>query len=133
MENKSEKRAIKGRNGGTIYPFEKGQKALPGSGRPRNPFKETIRRLADDGGFLDVTGVLLDGNGDATDQKVRVRVLFPAVEAVVRRMYKLAAKGRVPAAKWLVETGFGRTVNLANDEENPIGGGFAVLLPDNSR
>ena len=77
---------------------------------------------------------LLVVDGEVTGQRVKVSVRFPAAEAVVVKMFRKAArKGDVAAARWLSETGFGKTINLADDPDNPIGGGFAIVLPDNSR
>jgi len=123
-----------GRNGGTLHSMEKGDPARPGAGRPKNPFKEAIREQAEGGRSELVLEGLLVVNGVATLERVKVLVSLPAAEAVVVKMFKKAArKGDVAAARWLSETGFGKTINLADDPENPLGGGFAVILPDNKR
>lgn len=122
-----------GAKGGTIYPREKGDPALPGAGRRKNPFKEIIQDVAE-GGTLKMTveGFLLV-DGVVTNQKVLVQITLPAADAVVRKMFKKAAKGNVPAAKWLTETGYDKTLKIGEDPDNPLGGGFAVILPDNKR
>lgn len=134
MEDKETRRVIPGRNGGRLHPQEKGKPAPPGVGRKPNLFKECIRQVSESGEvFLDVRGHIVNPDG-TLGEVVTVRAKFPAVEAVVRKMFKRAAKGRVDAARWISETGYGKpTVMLGQDEENPLGGGFAVLLPDNKR
>ena len=123
-----------GKNGGTLKSMEKGDAALPGAGRKPNPFKEAIREHAEGGTTDLVVDGLLVVDGEVTGQRVKVSVRFPAAEAVVVKMFRKAArKGDVAAARWLSETGFGKTINLADDPDNPIGGGFAIVLPDNSR
>lgn len=125
---------VQGKNGGTLHPREKGEPALPGAGRPKNPFKEAIREQAEGGRSELVLEGLLVVDGVATSERVKVLVSLPAAEAVVVKMFKKAArKGDVAAARWLSETGFGKTINLADDPDNPLGGGFAVVLPDNKR
>lgn len=126
---------IEGRNGGVLRAMEKGDAPLPNAGKKQNPFKQTIREVAEGGqNALTLEGyVINEETGEVTGQKVRVSVLMPSVLAVVYGMFKKASKGNVGAARWLSETAFGKTVNLANDEENPIGGGFAVVLPPNRR
>jgi hypothetical protein len=126
-------REKRGRHGGTLLVLEKGDR-LKGSGRPRNPFKEAIRAAAEQWS----EDVRLSGRrvvaGVVTDEIVEVVVSLPAVEAVVMKMFKKAAKkGDVAAARWLTDTAFGKTVNLADDPENPLSGGFAVILPANGR
>lgn len=71
-------------------------------------------------------------DGEVTGERVKVSLRLPAAEAAVVKMFRKAAKkGDVAAARWLSETGFGKTINLADDSENPLGGGFAIVLPDN--
>jgi hypothetical protein len=131
----SERKKIPAKNGGYFLAQQKGSPGLPGAGRPQNPFRRAIEAHAA-GVFADmeVEGFLVV-DGQVTDQKVKVQVSLPSVEAVVARMFRQAyKKGDVAAAKWLSETGFGKTINLSNDPDNPIGGGgFVLLLPDNSR
>lgn len=123
-----------GKNGGTLRSMQPGDPALPGAGRKPNPFKEAIREHAEGGTTDLVVDGLLVVDGEVTGQRVKVSVRFPAAEAVVVKMFRKAArKGDVAAARWLSETGFGKTINLADDPDNPIGGGFAIVLPDNSR
>lgn len=125
---------VPGKNGGTLTPLEKGDPALPGAGRKPNPFKEAIREQAEGGSSELVLEGFLVVDGVPTSERVKVLVHLPAAQAVVVRMFRKAAKkGDVAAARWLSETGFGKTINLADDPENPIGGGFAIVLPDNSR
>lgn len=123
-----------GRNGGTLFPLQKGDPAPPGAGRKPNPFKQAIRAAAEaDGTKIRVTGKLIV-NEQLTDQVVTVQIEVSTVEAVVHAMFKAAKKRDVAAARWLSETGFGKTINLANDDENPIGAGvFVVALPSNGR
>lgn len=123
-----------GKNGGTLRSMQPGDPALPGAGRKPNPFKEAIREHAEGGRSELVLDGLLVVDGAATSERVKVLVSLPAAEAVVVRMFRKAAKkGDVAAARWLSETGFGKTINLADDAENPLGGGFAIVLPDNLR
>lgn len=123
-----------GRNGGTLLQREKGDPALPGSGRKKNPFKDLIQAHASDKALQMITdGYLVEGD-QVTDKHVKVMISVSSAEAVVMRMFRQAAKkGDVAAARWLSETGFGKTINLADDPDNPIGGGFAVILPSNNR
>ena len=83
-----------------------------------------------DSAEMELVGLLVDENGAVTDQQVRVLVKFPVVESVVRKMYKKAAKGDVPAARWLSETAYGKNVNLGEDEENPMPSGFSFVIED---
>jgi len=126
---------IKGRNGGTLIVREKGDPVTsPNVGRKRNVFREAIQAVAE-GGVQDVvlSGYLVDDDGTVTKERVKVSVTLPSVQAVVQKMFRKAGKGDVPAAKWLTETGYGKTLNLGEDPDNPIGGGFAVVLPENGR
>lgn len=125
---------VEGKNGGTLYAREPGEKPSPRSGRPRNVFREAIQLVAEKG-VQDVvlSGYLVDESGKVTKQKVQVSVTLPSVQAVVQKMFRRAGKGDVQAAKWLTETGYGKTLNLGEDPDNPIGGGFAVVLPENGR
>lgn len=125
---------VSGKNGGYLLAREPGEPPSPKSGRPRNVFREAIQAVAEKG-VQDVvlTGMLVDEKGVVTKQKVQVSVTLPSVQAVVQKMFRKAGKGDVPAAKWLTETGYGKTLNLGEDPDNPIGGGFAVVLPDNKR
>jgi hypothetical protein len=124
---------VKGRNGGTLLVLEKGDQSLPGNGRKKNPFREAIQAIAESESLeMTVEGRLIV-DGVVTDDIVKVRISAPSAQAVVWKMYREAKKGNVPAAKWLTETGFGKTVNLGEDPDNPLGGGFAVILPDNKR
>lgn len=123
-----------GRNGGTLWGLQNGDPAHPNAGRKPNPFKQAIRAAAEaDGTKIRVTGKLIV-NDELTDQVVTVQIEVSTVEAVVHAMFKAAKKRDVAAARWLSETGFGKTINLANDDENPIGAGvFVVALPSNGR
>lgn len=125
---------VKGRNGGTLYAREPGDPASPKVGRPRNVFRDAIQMVAEKG-VQDVVlvGYLVDEDGKVTRERVRVSVTLPSVQAVVQKMFRKAGKGDVQAAKWLTETGYGKTLNLGEDPDNPIGGGFAVVLPENGR
>jgi len=122
----------KGRNGGTLKSQEAGDPPLVGAGRKPNPFKQHIIMCADEERCLTVSGLLIVDNV-ITSELVTVSVSVPSALMVVQKMFKKAAKGDVSAARWLVETGFGRAVTLQNDSENPLGGGFAIILPNNSR
>lgn len=118
-----------GRNGGVLRSMEKGDKGLPGAGRKVNPFKEAILELSDGGkSAIEFEGLLLDESGSVTDTKVRVSVVLPSAFAVVCRMYRKASKGDVSAARWLSETGFGRTINHGVDEEIPVPTGFRFVI-----
>ena len=121
-----------GRNGGTLYAMEPGDKPPVGAGRPKNLFKHHIREMGD-GEPMDIWGIRLDVSGMETGERVMVRVKFPAAMAVVVTMYRRAQKGDVQAAKWLSETAYGKNVKLGEDEESPLGAGFAVILPGNGR
>lgn len=127
-------RKVQVKNGGWFWAREKGEAPSPNSGRPRNIFKEAIRDVAEHSGKqVEVVGLLVDTDGNVTDQEVRVMIALPSVQAVVQTMFRRAAKGNVQAAKWLTETGYGKSIQLGEDPENPLGGGFAVVLPDNGR
>lgn len=127
-------RKVEGKNGGYLLAREPGEAPSPRSGRPRNVFREAIQLVAEKG-VQDVvlSGYLVDADGKATGEKVQVLVTLPSVQAVVQKMFRRAGKGDVQAAKWLTETGYGKTLNLGEDPDNPIGGGFAVVLPENGR
>lgn len=122
-----------GRNGGTLNLMEVGDKAPAGAGRPKNPFKAAIREVGEaDGAFVEMWAEMQE-NGQFSGKMVLVRVKMPAVRSVVETMFRKAQKGHVDAAKWLSETGYGKTLKLGDDDESPLGGGFAVILPDNGR
>lgn len=125
---------VEGRNGGTLLPLMKGDPGVPGAGRKKNPFKQYIQELADNPGPVVMKGELLRADGTGTGETVLVAVQMPNALEVVRKMYDRAARrGDVQAAKWLVETAFGKNIKLGEDEENPLSVGFAVVLPENSR
>ncbi len=124
---------VAGRNGGTLNVREVGDKAPAGAGRPKNLFKAHIREIGEkEGEWMEFEGEILE-KGRPTGQSGWFRVKMPAAMAVVVKMYKMAQKGDVQAAKWLSETAYGKNVKLGDDEESPLGGGFAVILPGNSR
>lgn len=125
----------KGRNGGLLTSQSVGDKGLPGAGRTVAPFKQHIRALAEGGVVtMDFDGWLLDADDKKTGELVRVRIDMPSALAVVVKMYKKAVKGDVGAARWLNETGYGKTLKFEDEDGNPMGAGFAmVLLPDNGR
>lgn len=129
-----DKNAVQGRNGGKLYPQQKGQPAPAGAGRPRNHFREIIREIADQGKEVKVVmdGYLLDDSGNPIGDSVKVLVQIPAVSAIVMKAFKQAAKGNHNARKWLVEAGYGKTLSLG-DDETLSGGGFVLVLPDNQR
>lgn len=125
---------VAGRNGGYLLARQPGEPASPKVGRPRNVFREAIQMVSEKGVHdVVLSGYLVDGDGNVTKEKVQVSITLPSVQAVVQKMFRKAGKGDVPAAKWLTETGYGKTLNLGEDPDNPIGGGFAVVLPDNKR
>lgn len=125
---------VEGKNGGFLMAREPGEPPSPKSGRRPNVFREAIQMVAESGvQDVEMYGYLVDADGKATKERVRVLITLPSVQAVVQKMFRKAGKGDVMAAKWLTETGYGKTLNLGEDPDNPIGGGFAVLLPDNKR
>ena len=125
---------IQGRNGGTLRPQKAGEPAPPGAGRPKNLFKQAIHDIAESEVLsVQLSGRLVEG-GVVTSKRVTVEVEMPSVQAVVYRMYKKAQAGDVAAAKWLSETGYGKTINLDAAGDGATGGGFAVImLPPNGR
>lgn len=129
-----EKKEIKGRNGGTLNPQVKGGEGIPGAGRKVNPFKEAIEIQAKGGLELRLKGKLVV-DGIATEKVVEIEILENGVDAVVRKMFRKAArKGDVAAARWLSETGFGKTlVHEAGDDGGGKGSGFVIVLPPNNR
>lgn len=126
------KRIIKS-NGGILYPQQPGEPGKPGAGRKSNPFRVSIRELAEAEQTIILKGRILDANGNPTGQPVRVAVSLPGAVGVVLKAYKQAAKGDAQARKWLTEVGWDKIVKLGNDEENPLGGGFVLVLPENKR
>lgn len=113
--------------------MENGDPGLPGAGRKKNLFKAHIREIGEkEGEWMEFEGEIME-KGKPTGEKAWFRLKMPAAMAVVVKMYKMAQKGDVSAAKWLSETAYGKNVKLGEDEENPLGGGFAVILPANSR
>lgn len=133
MNNEPEKKAVVGRNGGVLYPQQSGSPALPGAGRKPNPFREFIKQFAEDDTVVVVDGRLIGEDGNPTGEPVKVAVTFPGALAVVLKAFKQAKKGDAQARKWLTETGWGKTINLADDLDNPLGGGFVLVLPENKR
>lgn len=120
-------------NGGLLMVQEKGQPAPPGAGRPKNPFRQFIREMSDNQ-VLNVImpGYLVDENDVPYGEKVKVQIELPSVQAVVLRAFRQAAKGNASAREWLVKTGWDQVVKLS-DEDSPQGGGFVLVLPNNSR
>ena len=138
MENeksaeKPDKKGIPGRNGGTLYPFQSGEPAPPGVGRKANPFRYHIQELAELETEIVLKGRLLDADGKPYGEPVRVSVSLPGALGIVAKAYRMAAKGDAQARKWLTETGWGKSLNIGTDPDNPIEGGFVILLPDNKR
>lgn len=133
-ERKRPEKEIPGRYGGKLKPMRKGDLPPENAGRKKNLFKEYVRQVAEQGEvWMEVRGQVVKEDG-TLGEFVTIRAKFPAVEAVVRKMFKRASKGSVSAARWVSETGYGKpTTFVGEDEENPLGGGFAVVLPDNLR
>lgn len=124
---------LEGKNGGKIQIREVGDPGIPGAGRKPNLFKKHIHELAEGYTSIVLDGLLVDEDGNTTSQKVRVEVKLPGAMGVVIKAYKKAAKGDAAARRWLTETGWGKTINLGNNEDSPLGGGFVLVLPDNTR
>lgn len=120
-------------SGGYLIRREKGDPALPGAGRKRNPFKEFISELGDCESVFETEGEELDASGNRTGRRVRVAIQVPNAMRVVLKMYDRAMKGDVQAAKWLSETAYGKKLSHGQDDENPLLGGFVVILPANGR
>jgi hypothetical protein len=123
----------KGKNGGMLKVQQLGDPALPGAGRKPNPFRHHIRELAETEQVVVLKGRLLDANGNPTGKLVKVAVSLPGAQGIVIKAMKAAAKNDAQARRWLTETGWGKDVNLANDPDNPLGGGFVLVLPENKR
>lgn len=126
-------KVIEGRNGGKLYPQERGQPAPAGAGRKANPFKQHIQDLADLDTEIVLSGRIVSEDGTRAETTVRVAVSLPGALGIVAKAYKLAAKGDAQARKWLTETGWGKNVIVGNDPDNPIDGGFVIVLPSNER
>ncbi len=123
---------IEGLNGGKLIVREKGDPAIEGAGRKKNLFKSVIQEMSEfNGAPFQIKGFLME-NGEVTDRIVTIQTTIPAVEAVVAKMFKIAAKGDVSAARWLSETGYGKNFSLGNDDDQ-VSGGFVVVLPSNNR
>lgn len=120
---------------GYLKPQQPGAPGRPGAGRPRNHFREMIREIADQDKEVKVVmeGYLVDEAGDPVGNPVKVLVKIPAVSAIVMKAFKQAAKGNHNARKWLVEAGYGKTLNFGDDPDSPQGGGFVLVLPPNER
>lgn len=117
-------------NGGTLHIREKGDPAPPGAGRKENPWKFAIRKISErEDGHVLMDGILADKSGNSTGHKVKVFVQMPAVEEVIYTMFARAKKGDVQAAKWLQETGYGRTIS-EDEKELPIFSGFTFIMED---
>lgn len=120
---------MEGRNGNVLKVMEPGDPAPKGAGRPKNPFKQAILELSDGGkSAIEFEGYLVDDSGVVTEDKVRVSVVLPSAFAVVCRMYRNASKGDVQAARWLSETGFGKTMNHGVDEDLVVPSGFRFVI-----
>lgn len=107
--------------------------APPGAGRKPNPFRQHIRELAEGDTVITFEGRLIGEDGNPTGKPVKVAVSIPGALAVVQKAYKQARKGDAQARKWLTETGWGKTVNIGEDQDNPLSGGFVLVLPENKR
>ena len=129
-----EEKFVDGRNGGKLYPQQPGQPAPAGAGRPKNHFREMIREIADQGKSVKIVmeGHLVDEAGEPYGEPVQVLVKIPAVSAIVMKAFKQAAKGNHNARKWLVEAGYGKNITIG-DDDNALGGGFVLVLPENKR
>lgn len=130
-----DKKAVPGRNGGTLHPQEVGKPAPPNAGRKKNAFKEAIQRHGEGAATAIVTdGLIVEkdaaGKSVVTNKRVRVQIQLPAIDAVVVKMFKQAAQlGDVAAARWLSETGYGK--NIGEDETViPVFQGFKFVVED---
>lgn len=129
------KKAVPGRNGGTLNPVSPGEKAPPGAGRKPNPFREHIRTLAEGEFDMEVSGRLIK-DGKPTGQRVKVMVTFPGSLGIVAKAYQQAIEGDAQARKWLSETGWGKAFdfgNIMDDDGGVPAFGFVVALPSNGR
>lgn len=126
-------RAIPGKHGGTLRPVSPGEPSPRGSGRKSNPFRSHIQELSEKEFEVVAKGRLLDEDGNPTGDLVPVSIVLPGALAVVAKAFRQAAKGNASARRWLTETGWGKTLNFAEDADSPLGLGFAVILPDNER
>lgn len=124
---------IPGRRGGTLHTQEPGQPAPPGAGRKPNPFRHHIQELAESETDIVLKGRILDADGNPTGQMVKVAVSLPGALGIAIKAYKMATKGDAQARKWLTETGWGKALNIGVDPDNPIDGGFVIILPPNER
>lgn len=83
----------KGRNGGTLKSMEKGDKTLPGAGRPPKSdiLEEVFAMMESDNGYVVVEGDLLDADDKPTGQMVKVRARI--------------ANGKKAAQAWMTKLG----------------------------
>lgn len=127
------KRQIPAKHGGFLIRREHGDAALPGAGRPPNPFKAAIRQLSE-GGKVEVKlkGWLLNEKGEKVGEKRDLVVELPGVEGIVAKMFQKAAKGDVHAAKFLSEHGFGK-LSVRDSDESSGDVSYAIILPPNQR
>ena len=120
-------------NGGSIQVREKGDPAIPGAGRKKNPFKHAIRELSEEDHTFIMKGRQVDEWGNQFGDEIEVAVKVPGAMAVVMKALRQAAKGNAQARDWLTKTGWGDAHRLVLDNEEGNTGGFVLVLPENKR
>lgn len=120
----------KGRNGGTLYSKEPGDKAFPNSGRP--PKTDIIKLMAemlDGDGYTIVEGTLLDDDGNSTGQKVKIRASVPNMQAAARAFMQNLKKGDTKTLQIFLDRTLGKVPQDFTSGGEKIGSGPMDNLP----
>lgn len=99
----------KGRNGGTLKSMEKGDKTLPGAGRPpKSDILKEVAEMMEGDGWAVIEGDLLDENEKPTGQVVKVRARIPNAKNAAQAWMAKVRKADPALLKLYMEYTFGK-------------------------
>ena len=99
----------KGRNGGTLRSMEKGDKTLPGAGRPpKSDILTEVGEMMEGDGYAEIEGDLLGDDGKPTGQIVKIRARIPNAKDAAKAWMAKVRKADPALLKLYMEYTFGK-------------------------
>lgn len=99
----------KGRNGGTLMSMEKGDKTLPGAGRPpKSDILTEVGEMMEGDGWAEIEGDLLGEDGKPTGQIVKIRARIPNAKDAAKAWMAKVRKADPALLKLFLEYKYGK-------------------------